>query len=380
MSGLVYVTGKWPVLSETFVSGELRELRRLGEDPALVSIVRGTDPQPPGCPEARYVMDLRAGEQLRALLVLLARHPLRTLRALARPRFGGSPREVAALAPLALQLDGARHVHAHFADRPAALAARLAALTGATFSFTAHAWDVFTGWDRVDEKLEAAAFGITVCEYNRRSLAERAPEQASKLEVVVCGVDPEEFRRSQPYDPDGPLVAVGRLIQQKGFTDLVRAAATARGQIPEVVIAGEGPERPRLEALIAGTGAAVRLAGALPHAEVRALYEAASAAVLPCVVAADGSRDSMPVSLKEAMALELPVVGTDEVGIPEMVAPDRGLLVPPGDPHALAAALTELYGRPAEERAAMGRAGRAFVAEHCNLRTETARLRELFPL
>ena len=380
MSRLVYVTGTWPVLSETFVSGELRELCRLGEEPALVAIVRGSDPQPPGCPDARYVTDLRAGQQLRALLGLLARRPLRTLRALARPRFGGSPRDVAALAPLARQLDGAVHVHAHFADRPAALAARLAALTGATFSFTAHAWDVFTGWDRVDEKLDAASFGVTVCEYNRRWIAERAPEQAGKLEVVVCGVDPEEFRRSRPYDPGGPLVAVGRLVEQKGFAHLVRAAGIAGGQIPEVVIAGDGPERERLEALIAETGAAVRLAGALPHAEIRALYESASAAVLPCVVAADGSRDSMPVSLKEAMALELPVVGSDEVGIPEMVAPDRGLLVPPGDAEALATALVALHQRPAAERAAMGRAGRAFVVERCNLRTETERLRSLFPL
>ncbi|MEX2194353.1 MAG: glycosyltransferase [Thermoleophilaceae bacterium] len=368
------------MLSETFVSGELRELRRLGEDPALVAIVRGADAPPPGCPDARYATELRAGEQLLALAALLVRRPLRTLHALARPGFGGSARDVAALAPLARELAGARHVHAHFADRPAALAARLAALTGSSFSFTAHAWDVFTGWDRVDEKLEAAAFGVTVCEYNRRYIAGRAPEQADKLEVVVCGVDPGEFRRSRPYDPDGPLVAVGRLVEQKGFADLVQAAAIGRGRIPQVVIAGEGPERARLEALIAESGADVRLAGALPHAQIRALYESASAAVLPCVVAVDGSRDSMPVSLKEAMALELPVVGTNEVGIPEMVGPDRGLLVPPGDPEALAAALIDLHGRPAQERAAMGKTGRAFVAERCNLRTETARLRALFPL
>ena len=65
----------------------------------------------------------------------------------------------------------------------------------------------------------------------------------------------------------------------------------------------------------------------------------------------------MPVSLKEAMALELPVVATDEVGLPELVGPDRGRLVAPGDAEALAAALVELYELPADERVRMGRAG-----------------------
>ena len=101
-------------------------------------------------------------------------------------------------------------------------------------------------------------------------------------------------------------------------------------------------------------------------------------AVLPCVVAADGNRDSMPVSLKEAMALELPVVGTDEVGLPELIGPDRGRLVPPGDAEALAARWWRSRTCPRSERVALGRAGRAFVQEHCNLRTETGKLLDLF--
>ena len=106
--------------------------------------------------------------------------------------------------------------------------------------------------------------------------------------------------------------------------------------------------------------------------------ESGSMAVLPCVVAADGNRDSMPVSLKEAMALELPVVGTDEVGLPELIGPDRGRLVAPRDAEALAGALVELAALAPGERVALGRAGRAFVHEHCNLRTETGKLLGLF--
>lgn len=379
---LAYVTGTYPVLSETFVALELRELARLGRAPALVAVVRGADDPLAGAPAAAdlVVDELRTADQLRALARLLAESPRRTLRALVSrsARLGGSPRDVAALAPVALRLRGADHVHAHFATQPAAVAGRVAALLGVPWSFTAHAWDVFTAWEAMEDKLAACAFCVTVCDYNRRWIAERAPAFADRIEVVVCGVDLDEFERSRPYQPDGPVVAVGRLIPQKGFDVLVRAAALARGRIPEVAIAGDGPQRAELEALIAELDAPVRLAGALAHSEVRALYEGASIAALPCVVAPDGARDSMPVALKEAMALELPVVGSDEVGVPEMVAPDRGVLVPPGDAGALADALAELHARPAAERAAMGRAGRAFVAERCDARVETERLAALF--
>ena len=376
MSGrLAYFAGTYPLLSETFVTGELRELVRAGEDPLVFSILRG-DEELDGAPAARYVVELTKPDQLAAFFGLLVRRPWRTLNALLRPslRFGGKLRDMVALAPFARELRGVRHVHAHFAYLPTDAAGRLHSLTGVPFSFTAHARDIYVEWERMDQKLAAAAFGVTVCEYNRDYIDGRLPGAAEQLELVICGVDPDRFERSRPYDPDGPIVAVGRLVEQKGFPDLVRAAAAARGQIPEVLIAGEGPQRVELELLIEELDAPVKLLGAVSHDATRELLESASASVLPCVVAPDGARDSMPVSLKEAMALELPVVGTDEVGLPELIGPDRGVLVPPGDPEALAAALRQLAALPAAERERMGRAGRAFVAEHCNLRTETAKL------
>jgi colanic acid/amylovoran biosynthesis glycosyltransferase len=98
---------------------------------------------------------------------------------------------------------------------------------------------------------------------------------------------------------------------------------------------------------------------------------------MPCVVAPDGDRDSMPVVVKEAMAMELMVVATDEVGLPECVRAPWGRLVPPGDPDALRAALEEVLALPVEERAAAGAAGRAWVLEHADVQRETARLAAL---
>jgi glycosyltransferase involved in cell wall biosynthesis len=141
-----------------------------------------------------------------------------------------------------------------------------------------------------------------------------------------------------------------------------------------VLIVGEGPQRQELERQIAASGAPVRLLGAQGNDSIRELLERAAIGVLPCIVGPDGDRDSMPVALKEAMALELPVIGTREVGLPELIDSDRGRLVPPADPPALANALGELLGMPAGDRVALGRAGRAFVEAHCDQRRQAERL------
>jgi glycosyltransferase involved in cell wall biosynthesis len=82
----------------------------------------------------------------------------------------------------------------------------------------------------------------------------------------------------------------------------------------------------------------------------------------------------MPVVAKEALALEVPVVASDEVGLPELVRPDWGRLVPPGDAPALAEAIAALLALPSAERAAMGRAGREWVAQFADVHRETAKL------
>jgi glycosyltransferase involved in cell wall biosynthesis len=82
----------------------------------------------------------------------------------------------------------------------------------------------------------------------------------------------------------------------------------------------------------------------------------------------------MPVVVKEALAMEVPVVGSDEVGMPEVVRDGWGRLVPPGDAAALAAAIQEVLALPAAERAAMGRRGREFVARTYSIRGEALKL------
>jgi glycosyltransferase involved in cell wall biosynthesis len=272
--------------------------------------------------------------------------------------------------------DGRPHLQAHFAAEAALRAMRLARLTGTTWGVTAHAYDIFREPRNLEEKLAAADLVVTVCEYNARHLRGPVPD-GKPVEVVVMGVEPERFRRTTPYPGGRRVLAVGRLVEKKGFAHLIEAAALVDGLDVEIV--GHGPLRGELDALIAqrGVGDRVTLHGARPHSFVRDRLEQADLLAMPCVVAADGDRDSMPVVVKEALAMEVPVVASDEVALPEMVHSGWGRLVPPGDPAALAEAMEELLALPAEERAAMGKRGREFVAERFSLASQARRLAEL---
>jgi glycosyltransferase involved in cell wall biosynthesis len=159
----------------------------------------------------------------------------------------------------------------------------------------------------------------------------------------------------------------------------VRAAAELGDEIERVSIVGDGPLQGELGRLIAELGVAdrVNLLGSRTPPEVRDLLEHADVLAMPCIVAADGDRDSMPVVVKEALAMEIPVVASDEVGLPELVRPEFGRLHAPGDPEDLARALGEVLALPAAERAEMGRRGREHVIAHANVATETAKLIEL---
>ncbi len=326
---------------------------------------RGDGDVPSGVAAHWLTRDTRA-ERLRALAWLVAHHPLRCLRDLrsrSRWRREETVRPLRWLAPAARRVDrfGAQHLHAHFAAGAALDALRLAALLDLPYSVMTHGYDIFQSPANLREKHERAAFAVTASAYSAAHL----PVEA---EVLVMGVDGEAWTRERPPVEDRTVIAVGRLVEKKGFADLVAAAA---GLNARVMIVGDGPLRDTL------TGPGVELLGARPHAEVRALMQDAAVLAMPCVVAADGDRDTMPVVVKEALALELPVVATDAVGLPEVVRDAWGRLVPANDPAALAAALDELLSLPADERARMGAAGRAHVLAHCSLRGQAERLAEL---
>jgi colanic acid/amylovoran biosynthesis glycosyltransferase len=146
-------------------------------------------------------------------------------------------------------------------------------------------------------------------------------------------------------------------------------------------IVGEGPLRSELGEHITHSGLQdrVHLLGGLPLCQVLGLLrEWADVFALPCVIARNGDRDGIPVSLAEAMAMELPVVTTDIVGIRELVQQGTGILVPSHDPSALAGAIVALATLDQTELAEMGRKGREVVDREFNLLEGTRELAGLF--
>jgi glycosyltransferase involved in cell wall biosynthesis len=376
---VLVATDRFPELSETFVTAEIDALRELGHEVRVEAGERSQRPNAEIAYGASYLAEDGRRRKLLDLAWLAFRHPLRCgadLAARRRWRPSERVRPLRALAPAARRLarSGERHVHVHFAAEAALDWMRIAAIAGVPYSVTAHAFEIFMGPANLREKLERAAFATTGCDYNVRHLRSLAPR--ADVREIVMGVDGDRFRRATPYGGGEPhVVAVGRLVEKKGFRDLVEAAAALPGV--RFTIAGAGPLEAELRALAARSGARVELVGARQPDEVRELLESAHLLAMPCVVAADGDRDSMPVVVKEALAMEVPVVATDEVGLPELVRPEWGRLVPPRDPAALARAVRDLLALPGEERAAMGRAGRAHVLQMANVRRETEQLAEL---
>jgi glycosyltransferase involved in cell wall biosynthesis/GT2 family glycosyltransferase len=384
---IAIVTDRFPELSETFIAQEALALQRLGRPVHIEATNRALTPDRAAARElpAHFMEDDPPARRARDFAWLVARHPSSVVKdCFARLRWRRQehvlPLSAVACVARRVHRAGCTHVHAHFAARAALTAMRVARLLGLPYSVTAHAYDIYLDKRNLEEKLRSAAFATSGCDYTVADLREIAgPETAPRIHKQIMGIDPQRFVRSRPYPGGKRILSIGRLVEKKGFADLIAAATLLDDEGVTVGIVGDGPLREALAEAIREHGVEdrVELLGPRQPAEVRALLEEADVFCLPCVVAANGDRDSMPVVVKEALALELPVVVTDEVGLPELVRADWGALVPPHDPEALAAALSRVLELKPAERAAMGRAGREFVTEFCDVGRETARLAEL---
>jgi glycosyltransferase involved in cell wall biosynthesis len=187
---------------------------------------------------------------------------------------------------------------------------------------------------------------------------------SSSLRRIYNGIDTARYGAAAPASPGGAesdacvVAFAARLVHGKGHDYLIEAVARLRATHPvKLLIAGEGPERPRLESLARslGAGASVQFLG-LVH-DMPAFWRSADVAVVPSAE----FTEACPMTPLEAMASERPVVATVNGGLPEIVLDGKtGLLAAPGDPDALARALS-VYAGDAELRRSHGACGRARI-------------------
>ena len=381
---IAYLLKKFPRLSETFILNELlaqeahgRELhvfsRRTPDDeprhPQLASLQAPTE----NLPDKREldpweILFLR--DDLPEELFARVGRLVRTARTWNHPRFPSLLTEALWLYGRTREM-GVRHLHTHFATDSAVTALLLKELGGPSYSITAHAKDIYRETvdpTMLDRLVAGAEFVVTVCDANVEWM-HGLISQSSRPRVrrLYNGIDLENFSVPSTPRKENHVLAVGRLVEKKGFHVLFEAVRRLRADVPDlqVTVIGEGDQRERLEALRdeLGLGDVVHLAGALDQGEVRRHMAEASLMCLPCLIGDDGNRDALPTVLLEALAVGLPCVSTPVTGIPEILDQGRvGLLVPENDAAATARAMAELLGDPAR-RAEMARAGRVRAEE-----------------
>jgi glycosyltransferase involved in cell wall biosynthesis len=409
---VAYLIRSFPRLSQTFILTEILTLEAQGAEIRILALVNPDEPLvQPGLQELRapvtYLESALPSSTWRRALVhlrLLVQRPARYLRALGCVLREGREHEsgysnysafrclslaVTAAALLRAPGDsGTRidHLHAHFAHDPTFIASLVHLLTGISYSFTAHARDLYQiGHGPLVRRSTGATHVITCCRANRDFLVSALPESLNpRVRLIYHGVDSQFFRPRDSRTVNGAtptVVTVGRLVAKKGLADLVRACGiVGRALDFKCLIFGDGPQRAELLSLIEaeGLGGRVQLMGSLTQRELIAAYQRADVFALTPFVTKDGDRDGIPNVLMEAMACGLPVLTTDAGGIAELVTHlSNGFLLPPRDVDALATGLRTLLEDP-ELRARLGGEARKTVTRRFDSKVCISELGSIF--
>lgn len=306
-----------------------------------------------------YAQSLESDVKLRKSVYLLAPVVARALRRTVSAR---------------LQADRYDVVHHHWVIPNAGLVADVVDARGVPQIISLHGSDVsiaerFAPARALAKSAFRSAGAVTACsgDLARRAIALGAP--AKRTRTIPYGVDTEAFRADRKDSalkdklglPRTSLLvlAVGRLVEKKGFRHLIDAAARTKGVF--VAIAGDGDLRDTLQRQIHATGAPAKLLGALQREALAAAIASADIVAVPSVVDRSGNVDGLPNTLLEALASGKAVVASHVAGIPDVVEDGRtAVLVPPADPVSLSVALARLRDNP-EERRSLGLAARSLA-------------------
>jgi colanic acid/amylovoran biosynthesis glycosyltransferase len=358
MTHFAYLFERFPSFGQTFCYREVAELARQGINSPIFAI-RNPKGEPPQDWDQRIVERvhyLPGEEQLLGEVRQASKKGKLTEEVISALDEWGRRTDFlrlyqAVYVGLRLQEIGIRHLHAHFAGMAARTAFWIGKFFPITFSFTAHANDIFAARDfeiSLDKLVDAARVIVTETDYAAKFLRERFPGRGDRIHRIYNGLDLAPFVRADFSSTPPLIVAVGRLIAKKGFADLIRACRLLmeRGKSFRCEIIGEGLLEEELREQIAQLDlqGCVELPGAKPQHEIGEQLAAASVFVLPSMIDPDGGMDNLPTVIMEAMASGLPVVSTMIGGIPEMVIENEtGFLVRAGDAIALAGAIERLF-------------------------------------
>ncbi|MBZ8133165.1 glycosyltransferase [Afifella sp. IM 167] len=353
----------YPRLSETFIAQEILGLERRGIAQMIVSLRHPTDP---------YEHDLHReiGAERYYLPEYLKDDPARVRRArrlaeelpgykaalaafeadFAADRTANRRRRFGQACVLAAEMPSdIGWMHCHFLHTPASVARYASLMTGIGWSFSAHAKDIWTTpAPELSAKLASARWGAT-CTAANVAYLKSLSDDPGKISLVYHGLDLARFPSSPPEHPQAEeitILTIGRAVEKKGFSDLLRALALLKSDPRwRLVHIGGGGLIARLRAEAEKLAISQRLdfRGAQPRENVFDALKEADIFVLPSRITRSGDRDGLPNVLMEAAAFALPAVATTVSAIPEFVEDGKtGLLVHERDPKALAEALSAM--------------------------------------
>jgi len=342
---VAYVVNVFPKLSESFIANEMAEVLRRGVELRVLSLNRPAE-------------DLRHGIVQRAGLDRYV-------------SYDGEPfaDELLRFRP--------QIIHAHFARKATAKARSLAAGLGVPYSFTAHRYDIYSRPpDDFHERAMGAGAFVTVSEANADYIISTFGVPRTRIHIIPCGVDTERFSPGVSKIDPPHVVCIARLQAVKNHILLLEACSVLRERHVafRCVLLGDGEERDAIATAITRRNleGLVILHGAAEQDEVRDWLRRAA------VCALSSHSEGMPVSLMEAAACGVPAVATAVGGVPELVEHGQtGLVVPAGDPQALADAL-ECLLRDEAVRERMGHAARERAVARFSVINQVDRLLDVW--
>lgn len=281
------------------------------------------------------------------------------------------------------------HFHAHFATYPALLAWIIGQFTRIPFTFTAHAHDIYFNQDLLPILCEDAAAIVTISEFNKRFIAQKAGSRyESKIKVIHCGIDLTRFtydkERSFQFSDNRTLtiLSIGRLSGIKGFSYLIEALRLLKNDGVSFVcnIIGDGPLKTQLVQQVesAGLSDQVLFLGSKKSDEIPEYLKKSDVFVLACATDKIEIHDGIPVVFMEAMAYGVPVIGTRLSGIPELIRhQETGLCAEPENPASLKETIEAFIGNQDKQRT-MTRAARYLIEQEFNIKLNSSELRNLF--
>lgn len=396
---IAYLVSEHPAVSHTFILREINTLRTMGFEIPVVSINQPTfvlkkieKAEQSEIEKTFYVKKNGSIKGMKAFLQACMTHPIGTIKGLTFS-FWSAGWDIkkqlfhlfyfveALIVGVWMKQIKVSHLHVHFANPACTVALIASKIFPLTFSVTVHGPDEFDHprQNLLTEKIEGAKFLCCIGYYARSQLMKNSFwQQWTKFEIVHQGVNPEIYTPQvfRPNPSPFHLLNIGRLVSAKGHRILLSALEMLLSQKRHLILnlVGDGPEHDRLhqEVIKRKLDKYVKFLGSLNQSEVLEQYRQADLFILTSFA------EGIPITLMEAMSMEIPCISTYVNGIPELITHQvNGILINPSDVEGTAEAIAWLIDHP-QERERLGKAGRIKIQKEFNLENNVKKLADIY--